>query len=145
MFQRVRIRHVSANKETWIPGTIVNTKHPNSFIVRIPGNIFAHADHLRQDDSEKSSKEDQEICEQWFEKRSPLSIVPIPVCSPALGEYSRKRKTTLIDDSTASPGATQPNISQTPYLVIIQTSAKSSNYQARSDRDIKLPVRYRDT
>jgi hypothetical protein len=51
-FQKVRVLNKRGGKVKWIPGTILEIKGPNTYIVRIPGNDrrFVHADHLIADD-----------------------------------------------------------------------------------------------
>ena len=55
LYQSVRVRNVRGGKERWIPGTIVEIRGPETYIVRVPGNSrrYVHANHLIPDDTSR--------------------------------------------------------------------------------------------
>ncbi|PIK43694.1 hypothetical protein BSL78_19462 [Apostichopus japonicus] len=57
LYQSVRVRHLRGGKVKWIPGTIVEVKGPQTYLVRTPGNNrrYVHANHLRHDDSKRQN------------------------------------------------------------------------------------------
>lgn len=53
VYQQVRVRNFRGGKERWTPATIIEVTGPETYMVRMPGNVrrAAHANHLIPDDT----------------------------------------------------------------------------------------------
>ena len=80
LFQRVRVRHVRGGKDIWIPGTVVQVKGANSYVVRMPGNKhrFVHADHLRHDDSERNDVAEEDTAKPTIVMPRQIHVPVVP-------------------------------------------------------------------
>ena len=82
LYQPVMVANMRG-REKWIPGTVVEIKGLETYIVRVPGNArrLVHANHIIPDDSRSSEREPHLERESHFEPEV-METIP-PPCFPS--------------------------------------------------------------
>lgn len=145
LFQRVRVRNLRGGKVKWIPGTVVQKKGPNTYVVRVPGNSkrFVHIDHLIPDDSIPSptveGEGDVDCCIPEVPISNDLPYVrrdSVPNSSPSFNAPEASH--TPLRASQNSPGITVTRQASTAKSNISNSSPSQS---ARPDCGAPVTVR----